>query len=166
MNTLTRTERLSSINDELVTLMGYIIKGQEAEIPAIQSSFLIGAQAKLSTIIHKLSGHDAEAYKPVIHRCQILSILIQDYLNNSPELNPSIDNLDVKVVALPKVYHDGAWYFVDFNLEEIRDPQAIPTPFTEINDDDTRKKIRGLRAGTQYNYYMDGLDGYHMEGLD
>ena len=61
---------------------------------------------------------------------------------------------------LPVVGHNGDTYFIDFRLQEIR-PADAPhrvTPFTEIECEALKERIRGIRAEFWGLYWMAGLD--------
>jgi len=61
-------------------------------------------------------------------------------------------------IQLPTFDYKGEEYFVDLRLEEIRNKKtAKPIRFTHL-DEDTKARIRGIRAMTSGMYYMESLD--------
>ena len=63
-------------------MVEFLLNSQQAEIPAIEVSFLIGAQDKLRAVVEQLNDHDAQAYRPIIEKCVSLHLVIQEYINH------------------------------------------------------------------------------------
>lgn len=63
---------------------------------------------------------------------------------------------------LPRVKYKRKSYIVDFRLGELRNPKtAEATKFTELKEDKyspIKKKLRGIRARTWANEYIEGVD--------